>query len=132
MKLTHLLKSRPFDTALTDFNSRQFKTWMKKWPFKLLPACFLMSFSVWLAIRCLKIGTFVLLKVFTYLLTVTRKETLYKSTLSHWSKVTSLSSINTILEIVCWTAFDKWSYYLENPKIKPNLTLGLISSQNHD
>ncbi len=31
-----------FDTALHDFNSRQFKTW----PFKLISACFLMLFCL--------------------------------------------------------------------------------------
>ncbi len=58
-----------FDTALTDFNSRQFKTWMKKMAAQVDFFCFLMYFSVWLAIWSLKISTFVLIKVLlTYLL----------------------------------------------------------------
>ncbi len=40
------------DTALTDFNSRQFKTWIKKMAARLFLNVF---FSAWLAIRCLKI-----------------------------------------------------------------------------
>ncbi len=39
------------------------------WPLTLISAYFVMLFSVWLVIRCLKIGTFVLIKVsLTYLL----------------------------------------------------------------
>ncbi len=58
-----------FDTALTDFIYRQFKTGMKKIAAQVNFFCFLMFFSVWLAIWCLKIGTFVLIKVLlTYLL----------------------------------------------------------------
>ncbi len=34
-----------FDTALTDFNSRQFKTWMKKMAAQVNLFCFLMFFS---------------------------------------------------------------------------------------
>ncbi len=57
-----------FDTALTDFNSRQFKTWMKKMAAQVNFFCFLKFFSVWLAIWRLKISTFVLIKVLlTYL-----------------------------------------------------------------
>ncbi len=58
-----------FDTALTEFNARQFKTRMKKTAAQGKFFCFLMFFfSVWLAIWCLKISTFVLIKVLlTYL-----------------------------------------------------------------
>ncbi len=35
----------------------------RKWPLTLISAWFLMFFSVWPAIRCLKIGTYVLTKV---------------------------------------------------------------------
>ncbi len=57
-----------FDTVLTDFNSRQFKTWTKKMAAQVNFCLFLNVFSAWLEIRCLKIGTFVLIKVLlTYL-----------------------------------------------------------------
>ncbi len=58
-----------FNAALTDCNTRQFKTWMKKMAVQVNFGCFLMFlFSVWVAIWCLKIGTFVLIKVLlTYL-----------------------------------------------------------------
>ncbi len=57
-----------FDTALTDFNTRQFKTWMKTTAAQVNFCLFLNVFPVWLAIRCLKIGTYVLIKVLlTYL-----------------------------------------------------------------
>ncbi len=38
-----------------------------KWPFKLISACFLICFSVWLAIWCLKIGTLLIKALLPYL-----------------------------------------------------------------
>ncbi len=58
-----------FDKALTDFNSRQFKTWAKKIAALVNCCLFSNAFSIWLTIQCLEIGTFVLIKV---LLTVDR------------------------------------------------------------
>ncbi len=62
-----------FDAALTDFNSRQFKTWMKKMAAQVNFCLFRNVFSVWLAIWCLKIGTNVFIKVvLTYFLPLFR------------------------------------------------------------